>query len=1009
MGFLDHFHLKDSIVKNPRNQSGGDIVGVLLALLFGVCLFGGSAGLAETSFFESAIDRCHAVFADTRLQWLLMLCLGVYLIGFTFFHQKQTTGSFCHWMNPDFWLIGFILIGLLAYFLNYPLASGSSLALILFGGLVMGKAILVWKSRNAGQDKIKLWLVWIIILLAVASLWRPQTSLTFQYHGQKRWSGPWGNPNIYGLLMGVGVVLSCGFLIELWGLKPVQLPIEELSQRGEETWNKPGNSRQKVPGWLARVLFTVAVGLLGMGEIKSYSRGAWIGTLLGLCYLGFWMANSCGKLWKNQTQRWHAYVVAILLSMSILALWQFRHTEHLLMRRAFSVLNSNDFSWRNRLDAWKGALQMMAERPGFGFGWNQSEPIYRNYYRPGREEEGLAIQMNDYFTLGAMLGLPALICFVAYVWLRLTQETRGERRDIVKTVSGFASADHRTLPFEHATIDWISVLCRAAAIVLLVGFWFDGGLFRLETALLFWTLLALGVSGGTARPSMFHDGVRWGLVGFVIFAAFGVMYWAKASDPFQRTEFSLRTSGSGIVKGIVVRPKVDRSNPIIIWLHGSGGTLMDDGNTLRQLAELGMVVASVEYDQTNKAVFEKQFGALSSYLKQQPWGTGSATAWVGDGLGAQRMFDFLLKHSESQPQLFVSLSGGRITELDSRLPIVNLPISGSIRCRVLLVHGERDETFSVQEVQQWADRLRARGALVDLRILPDQGHDFAENRALVIRVVAEFCRHILAPAKPFTDILPMRVVPCSISLAPAFLWAVWCFYVRRRTGRKQIKVLEIPLTKYERPLKWLAGTSAAFAVGITTLHLVIPQLTASEISLGVARRILLPTYLRKDFDCVAANPPGHGTPLKSLLDYVELANYNRALVNWKEDEQIYQTHVLSPTIGPDITMELNLRRPLWEYFYPRIKSEQNPQAAATIVSRCLRERVTIAPQKISRNGVEDIWKLQLTDKDGFEAIYVAALRSVGVAARLNRSGQAELWADGKWAVAPCPIISSLYQ
>jgi len=38
------------------------------------------------------------------------------------------------------------------------------------------------------------------------------------------------------------------------------------------------------------------------------------------------------------------------------------------------------------------------------------------------------------------------------------------------------------------------IVCRAGAIVLLVGFSFDGGLFKLATASVFWTLLELGQS-----------------------------------------------------------------------------------------------------------------------------------------------------------------------------------------------------------------------------------------------------------------------------------------------------------------------------------------------------------------------------------------------------------------------------------------------------------------------------------------------------------------------------------
>jgi len=38
----------------------------------------------------------------------------------------------------------------------------------------------------------------------------------------------------------------------------------------------------------------------------------------------------------------------------------------------------------------------------------------------------------------------------------------------------------------------LKTTCRAGAIVLLVGFWFDGGLFKLATASTFWILLELG-------------------------------------------------------------------------------------------------------------------------------------------------------------------------------------------------------------------------------------------------------------------------------------------------------------------------------------------------------------------------------------------------------------------------------------------------------------------------------------------------------------------------------------
>jgi hypothetical protein len=54
----------------------------------------------------------------------------------------------------------------------------------------------------------------------------------------------------------------------------------------------------------------------------------------------------------------------------------------------------------------------------------------------------------------------------------------------------------------------------------------------------------------------------------------------------------------------------------------------------------------------------------------------------------------------------------------------------------------------------------------------------------------------------------------------------------------------------------------------------------------------------------------------------------------------------------------------------------------------------------------DIWLRQITDAAGFEIIYVAALRSVGVPARLTAVRKAAFW-DGKaWQVAPRPVLES---
>ena len=189
--------------------------------------------------------------------------------------------------------------------------------------------------------------------------------------------------------MGVGMVLAVGIGIRRWRME-------------DRRWKKS----------LCVALSSLAAILLARGFWHSYSRGAWVAAACGMAYLisEFGIRNSELSPFSWLSKNWLPLSV-VALSVVVLGFWQFRQLDWLPARRAFSAANVNDFSWRNRVAAWEGTLQMMAEHSWFGFGWNQPERMYNYYYRPAKVEEAAAIQMNDYLTLGASVGLPALMCF----------------------------------------------------------------------------------------------------------------------------------------------------------------------------------------------------------------------------------------------------------------------------------------------------------------------------------------------------------------------------------------------------------------------------------------------------------------------------------------------------------------------------------------------------------------------------------------------------------------------
>jgi predicted esterase len=512
--------------------------------------------------------------------------------------------------------------------------------------------------------------------------------------------------------------------------------------------------------------------------------------------------------------------------------------------------------------------------------------------------------------------------------------------------------------------------------------------------------------------------------------------------------------------------------PVLFYIYGSGGSLINSGNELRQLAELGMAAVAIEYNQTNQAAFEEQFLAARKWVKEELGDrrqeievrNQNAECWIGFSLGAEKTLRLFLKAAGGTPalplpNLYVRMSGGMPEEFKVQSPkfqvgehsTFNAPLS----TKVLLVHGANDEIFPVEEAIEAAAFFKTNGFPTELKTLPGKSHGFDADRALVFRTVGERIKAELTPEHPLPEFPVTKNYSYVLCILPAFLWAgFWIYWRRKMDGTGDSPVLagdssatsqfsqcethgrdaratnieHRKLKKWEIGLRIAAIVLATMAIAETGIHLITPRLQVSNATLRIARKWLLAPKWHEDFETLSAKPFWRGQRLQTLLTHVELANYCvYELINWKVDKAIYNDYVLSPVIdelnsgtgvspvrigthGRDARAttepELNWRRPLWEFFYPRVRHEDTPEAAAEIVARTLRERVTVVSAKwnpAARPGIETIWRNQITDEKGFQRIYVATLRSVGVGARLNAEGDAEFWTGSEWKIAPRPL------
>jgi len=258
-----------------------------VALLLFVILFASGDSSSTPGFLNTAVIEIAALCRDPSIQWLLVACLVIYFITFSLLEWRAdaaiqpigkigkaeglplpSAGSDMPMatpplavpapapfskphlrkilFSPNLCLSTFLLAVLLRYSLSYDTALNSLQIPILLAGLVFGKAMAAW-MYPARYSAI------LLASLAASALWQPEKSTGFQYHGIPRWSGVWDNPNLYGLLMGVGAVLA---LCHISG------------------WKK----------FVRVVLCSLTAILCGYGLFKSYSRGAWLATLCGTCY-----------------------------------------------------------------------------------------------------------------------------------------------------------------------------------------------------------------------------------------------------------------------------------------------------------------------------------------------------------------------------------------------------------------------------------------------------------------------------------------------------------------------------------------------------------------------------------------------------------------------------------------------------------------------------------------------------------------------------------------------------
>lgn len=204
----------------------------------------------------------------------------------------------------------------------------------------------------------------------------------------------------------------------------------------------------------------------------------------------------------------------------------------------------------------------------------------------------------------------------------------------------------------------------------------------------------------------------------------------------------------------------------------------------------------------------------------------------------------------------------------------------------------------------------------------------------------------------------------------------------------------------------LALATSLVAAGQTATHLALARSAASPENLARAEHWLLRPGLEADWEWLVKSGQSPGASVSEWLDTVELASLQRRQFYQAVPDDLFRAYILSPELKAGHVVTGEMRRELWRHFSPRVRKEVETTAAAIIIVRELRVRVT--PQLGTSAGtLLWSWQAGTAHPDVWEVIFVAALRSTGIAARVGEHGKAEIWVGSAWQAAPRPLTETI--
>jgi len=221
-----------------------------------------------------------------------------------------------------------------------------------------------------------------------------------------------------------------------------------------------------LPFWtgLKTMYQRIGLGIVGILLLiclfATYSRGAWLGLMVGSGFIILYLTFKTKKLK-------YKILICVFLLVSLIGI--FFIAPATIKERLTSISNIQEGSGLGRINAWQEALSIIEDYPLFGSGLNTYSFIGSRYKM---FEGGGIYPHNSFLHMAAETGVVRLICFI---WIIVELFNAGMK--ILR--------NHN---------DFLLLGLLAGILSFLTHSFFDTHLYALQLAVLFWFMLGLAVS-----------------------------------------------------------------------------------------------------------------------------------------------------------------------------------------------------------------------------------------------------------------------------------------------------------------------------------------------------------------------------------------------------------------------------------------------------------------------------------------------------------------------------------